>query len=135
VSKYFVKVQKTHIKVKQHKNDTTYIYIIMTTVDIVEENNSFLPVQQEQPQQQQPPQPPVEQEIRLTDVTITDQVVALNILVAFMNVAQRRGAFSMDESAKIWECVKHFTPPDAVPVPPAPAATELEQPTQNILRF
>lgn len=95
----------------------------MTTVDIVEENNSFLPVQQEQP-----PQPPVEQEIRLVDVTITDQVVALNILVAFMNVAQRRGAFSMEESAKIWECVKHFTPPEA----PAPAP---EQPTDNILRF
>ena len=47
-------------------------------------------------------------EIKLTDVEIINENVALNVIVSFLNLAQRRGAFSMDESAKIWECVKKF---------------------------
>jgi hypothetical protein len=47
-------------------------------------------------------------EIKLTDVQITDENVALNVIVSFLNLAQRRGVFSIDESAKIWECVKKF---------------------------
>jgi hypothetical protein len=47
-------------------------------------------------------------EVKLTDVEITNENVALNVIVSFLNLAQRRGAFSMDESAKIWECVKKF---------------------------
>ena len=47
-------------------------------------------------------------EIKLTEVQVTSEVVALNLLVSFLNVAQRRGAFTMDESAKIYECVTKF---------------------------
>jgi predicted transcriptional regulator len=47
-------------------------------------------------------------EVKLVDVVVTDENVALNLLVSFLNTAQRRGAFSIDESAKIWECVKVF---------------------------
>jgi hypothetical protein len=47
-------------------------------------------------------------EIKLTDIQITDENVALNVIVSFLNLAQRRGVFSIDESAKIWECVKKF---------------------------
>ena len=47
-------------------------------------------------------------EIKLTDVQITDENVALNVIVSFLNLAQRRGTFLIDESAKIWECVKKF---------------------------
>lgn len=47
-------------------------------------------------------------EIKLTDVQITDENVALNVIVSFLNLAQRRGVFTIDESAKIWECVKKF---------------------------
>ena len=47
-------------------------------------------------------------EVRLVDVEITNENVALNVIVSFLNMAQRRGAFSIDESAKIWECVKKF---------------------------
>jgi len=32
------------------------------------------------------------------------------VMVSFLNVAQKRGAFSFDESAKIWECIKKFIP-------------------------
>jgi hypothetical protein len=46
--------------------------------------------------------------VRLVDVEVTSEIVALNLLVSFLNLAQRRGVFSIDESAKIWECVKKF---------------------------
>jgi len=47
-------------------------------------------------------------EIRLVDVVVANEGVALNLLVAFLSLAQRRGVFTMEESAKIWECVKQF---------------------------
>lgn len=47
-------------------------------------------------------------EVKLVDVVITDENVALNVLVSFLSLAQRRGVFGMDESAKIWECIQKF---------------------------
>ena len=47
-------------------------------------------------------------DVKLTDVEIVNENMALNVLVSFLNLAQRRGVFSIDESAKIWECVKKF---------------------------
>jgi len=47
-------------------------------------------------------------EIKLVDVNVTDENVALNVIVSFLSLAQRRGVFAMDESAKIWECIKRF---------------------------
>ena len=47
-------------------------------------------------------------EVKLVDVVVVDENVALNMLVNFLTLAQRRGAFGMDESAKIWECVQKF---------------------------
>jgi hypothetical protein len=45
---------------------------------------------------------------RLTEIQITDDNSALNVMVGFLDTAQKRGAFSLDESAKVWECVKRF---------------------------
>jgi hypothetical protein len=50
-------------------------------------------------------------EVRLVDIPVTDATMALNIMASFLNVAHRRGAFSLDESAKIWECLKRLTVP------------------------
>jgi hypothetical protein len=47
-------------------------------------------------------------EVKLVDIEIVNENVALNVIVSFLNLAQRRGTFSIDESAKIWECVKKF---------------------------
>ena len=47
-------------------------------------------------------------DVKLVDVSITDENVALNVMVSFLNLAHRRGVFAMDESAKIFECVKRF---------------------------
>ena len=55
------------------------------------------------------PEPiPFPVEIPLTEVNVTDDNIALNVMVSFLSVAQRRGVFSLDESAKVWECVKRF---------------------------
>lgn len=52
---------------------------------------------------------------RLTEIPIDNDNVALNVMVGFLDTAQKRGAFSLDESAKIWECVKRFIQkPDSV---------------------
>lgn len=36
---------------------------------------------------------------------------ALTAMVSFLNLAQRRGSFSINESAKIWECIRVFQRP------------------------
>ena len=38
---------------------------------------------------------------KLGDIEITDENVALNVLVSYCNLAQQRGAFNIEESAKI----------------------------------
>ena len=45
---------------------------------------------------------------RLTEIPVNDDNTALSLMVGFLDTAQKRGAFSLDESAKIWECVKRF---------------------------
>ena len=47
-------------------------------------------------------------QVRLVDVPVNTQQDALQLVVTFLNLAQKRGAFSFDESAKIWECIKMF---------------------------
>ena len=47
-------------------------------------------------------------EPRLVDIPVTNENMALNLLVNFVHLAQRRGAFNIDESAKIYECIKKF---------------------------
>ena len=58
--------------------------------------------QQQQAQQQQQQQPNV------TDIEIIDENTALNVMVSFLHLAQKRGAFNLQESAKAGECVKVF---------------------------
>lgn len=61
--------------------------------------------EQQAPQQQQQQKP---QEVKLTEVNINSENVALNVMVGLLNLAQRRGAYNMEESAKAWECIKMF---------------------------
>jgi len=56
-----------------------------------------------------PEQGTEKKETRLVDVEVTDQNVALQLIATFLNLAQKRGAFSIDESAKIYECIKKFS--------------------------
>ena len=45
---------------------------------------------------------------KIVDVPVTNPSEALNLLVNFIALAQKRGSFTIDESAKIWECIKQF---------------------------
>ena len=54
------------------------------------------------------PEPVEEPQALLTDIPVTNDNVALNLMVAFLDAAQKRGAFSINESAKIWECIQRF---------------------------
>jgi hypothetical protein len=53
----------------------------------------------EQPQQKQ---------VSLADINVDNENTALNVMVAMLNMAQRRGAFTLEESSKCWDCVKMF---------------------------
>jgi hypothetical protein len=48
---------------------------------------------------------------KLTEVEITNENIALNVLIQFLGVAQKRGTFMIDESSKIWECIQKFQKP------------------------
>lgn len=47
-------------------------------------------------------------EMNIMDVPVNNTNIALNVMVFFLNQAQRRGVYTIDESAKIWEAVKMF---------------------------
>ena len=47
-------------------------------------------------------------QVRLVDVPLSSQQDALQLIVTFLHLAQKRGAFTLDESAKLWECIKMF---------------------------
>lgn len=51
---------------------------------------------------------PEKKQTRLVDVPVNTPQDALQLLVTFINLAQKRGAFTLDESAKLWECIKMF---------------------------
>ena len=49
-----------------------------------------------------------QQPLNLVNTVVENENIALNLLVGFLGLAQRRGAFTLDEAAKIYECVKLF---------------------------
>jgi hypothetical protein len=57
------------------------------------------------------PVPPPQKEVKLVDIPIADENTALNVMVSFLSLAHKRGVFGIDESAKIWECIKMFQKP------------------------
>ena len=51
-----------------------------------------------------------EKKVDLLKVKVDSESVALNVLIGFIGLAQRRGAFAVNESAKIFEAIKFFMP-------------------------
>jgi len=78
-----------------------YLFFIMDNNITLTEEPTQQPIEQTTEQS-------TEQQIRFVDIEVSSDNIALNLMVAFLNMAQRRGAYSMDESAKIWECVQRF---------------------------
>ena len=75
-------------------------------MDVSENTSQAASQQTSQQTSQQASQ--AEPSINLTDVEVKDENIALNLFVSFLNLAQRRGAYNMQESAKIWECIAKF---------------------------
>ena len=44
----------------------------------------------------------------LVNMEIKTQNDALNCIIGYIGLAQRRGVFALDESAKLFECIKMF---------------------------
>ena len=42
---------------------------------------------------------------KVSDIVVTDANVAINVLAGFVTLAQQRGCYSIEESAKIWESI------------------------------
>ena len=56
---------------------------------------------------------PAEKKVNLDDLKVENQEMALNLMGQFLELAQKRGAFNFQESAKIYECIKFFVPPSS----------------------
>jgi len=54
------------------------------------------------------PQTNSDGQVNLLSIPINNENDALNCLIGFISIAQRRGVFAINESAKIFECVKRF---------------------------
>lgn len=72
------------------------------------ESQNETPVVQDQ--EQKAPAIPSLQQVRaqLISMPVTNENQALNIMVSYLNICQRSGIFSLEESAKIFECIKIF---------------------------
>jgi len=44
----------------------------------------------------------------LSSIVVDTQTKALLVLFEYLNIANKRGAFTLDESAKIFECIQWF---------------------------
>ncbi len=69
-----------------------------------------------------PPPAPTEEKkkdegVPILSVEIKDQDIALKMMVNFLEIANRRGAYSIAEVSKIHECIKMFTPAEQEPAP------------------
>ena len=52
------------------------------------------------------PEPPVAPpKKKVSDIVVTDANVAINVLAGFVTLAQQRGCYSLEESAKVWEAI------------------------------
>lgn len=64
---------------------------------------------------------PAQRQVSLLQIPVNSENDALNMLVAFLQVAQKRGAFSLEEAYKIMESVNVFQKN----VPQQPATEQL----------
>lgn len=47
-------------------------------------------------------------QVNLLEVNIDTPNTALNVMIGFLGIAQKRGAFAINESAKIFQCIEKF---------------------------
>jgi hypothetical protein len=57
-------------------------------------------------------------EMPITDVVIDNDIIGLNILIAFGQIAHKRGAYNIEETAKLHETIQYFTKKMNASIPP-----------------
>lgn len=55
--------------------------------------------------------PAEEQQVNLMEMKVETESDALNLMAGFLQIAQRRGAYSLAEAAKIMEAINKFEKP------------------------
>jgi len=87
--------------------------------------------QEAQQQQQEAQQQQQQQTVSILDVNVNDENTALNVMVQFLTIAQKRGAFNIPESAKIYECLQMFTKKSTTSSPSSPSDNVLPVNSMN----
>lgn len=108
---------KEQTPAEEHVASVPVIEETSSTQEVVAAADVRSDLEQEKKEAEKPNQ------INVLDVPITNENVALNILVTFVNLAQKRGAFNLKESSKIWECIQKFQRAADAPVPPSQEAS------------
>tara|TARA_B110000971_G_C20022216_1_gene506916 strand:- start:1224 stop:1463 length:240 start_codon:yes stop_codon:yes gene_type:complete len=52
--------------------------------------------------------------VLLKDIVIDSESKAITVMAGMLEVAQSRGVFNIEESAKLWECIKKFQVPPPI---------------------
>ena len=71
------------------------------------------------------PQQKNNREQKLNNLVISNQNEALNVIAQFLHLAQRRGAFTLPESSKVYECLRFFQVQERSSGPPPIVPQEL----------
>lgn len=72
--------------------------------NVERENENMNKKPELEPKLEQEPEP----NKKLVDMRVHSQQDALQLIAHFLSLAQKRGSFTIDESAKIWECLQQF---------------------------
>ena len=59
-------------------------------------------------------------EIPITEVVVDNDVIGLNLLIAFGQIGHKRGAYNIEETAKLHEVIQYFAKKLSAPAPPVP---------------
>ena len=57
-------------------------------------------------------------EIPITEVVVDNDIIGLNLLIAFSQIAHKRGAYNIEETAKLHETIQYFTKKMNASIPP-----------------
>lgn len=72
--------------------------------EITEEKQQTVEEKQDEKQQDEK----VEKEVNLMEIKVETETDALNLMAGFLQIAQRRGAYSLAEAGKIMEAINKF---------------------------
>ena len=49
-----------------------------------------------------------EKKVPLSDIVVDGENIALSVMIGILDIVHRRGGLTMEESSKVWECIRFF---------------------------